>query len=132
MLELYRCIKQCYKRHNQPSRGPFNSFYQHKNRSSPSDMARLERKIDLAHCQKYPPKLKSVIQQVVRAENWWEASRIPICYHMNLYFPMLTPNFGLPWPLRPLCDLLDIFSTLQCPTNQYIHRFIKRYNIAYD
>ena len=59
MLKLYRCIKQCYMRHNQPSRGPFNSFYQHKNRSSPSDMARLERKIDLARCQKYPPRFNS-------------------------------------------------------------------------
>ena len=32
---------------------------------------------------------------------------------MNLYSPTLTPNFDLPWPLRPLCDLLDIFFQLQ-------------------
>ena len=38
---------------------------------------------------------------------------IPICYHMNLCSPSLTPNFDLPWPLRPLCDLLDNFFQLQ-------------------
>ena len=46
---------------------------------------------------------------------------IPICCHMNLYSPTLTPNFDLPWPLRPLCDLLDIFFQLQ---NIQLNRFI--------
>ena len=40
---------------------------------------------------------------------------------MNLYSPTLTPNFDLPWPLRPLCDLLDIFFQLQ---NIQLNRFI--------
>ena len=55
----------------------------------------------------------------------WELVRsiqaIPICCHMNLYSPTLTPNFDLPWPLRPLCDLLDIFFQLQ---NIQLNRFI--------
>ena len=46
---------------------------------------------------------------------------IPICCHMNLYSPTLTPNFDLPWPLRPLFDLLDIFFQLQ---NIQLNRFI--------
>ena len=46
---------------------------------------------------------------------------IPICCHMNLYSPTLTRNFDLPWPLRPLCDLLDIFFQLQ---NIQLNRFI--------
>ena len=46
---------------------------------------------------------------------------IPICCHMNLYSPTLTPNFDLPWPLRPSCDLLDIFFQLQ---NIQLNRFI--------
>ena len=46
---------------------------------------------------------------------------IPIYYHMNLCSPSLTPNFDLPWPLRPLCDLLDIFFQLQ---NIQLNRFI--------
>ena len=46
---------------------------------------------------------------------------IPICCHMNLYSPTLTPNFDLPWPLRPLFDLLDNFFQLQ---NMQLNRFI--------
>ena len=40
---------------------------------------------------------------------------------MNLYSPTLTPNFDLPWPLRPLFDLLDNFFQLQ---NMQLNRFI--------
>ena len=58
---------------------------------------------------------------IVGCEGWelvGSIQAIPICCHMNLYSPTLTPNFDLPWPLRPLCDLLDIFfSTSKCPTD---------------
>ena len=61
---------------------------------------------------------------IVGCEGWelvGSIQAIPICCHMNLYSPTLTPNFDLPWPLRPLCDLLDIFFQLQ---NIQLNRFI--------
>ena len=61
---------------------------------------------------------------IVGCEGWelvGSIQAIPICCHMNLYSPTLTPNFDLPWPLRPSCDLLDIFFQLQ---NIQLNRFI--------
>ena len=61
---------------------------------------------------------------IVGCEGWelvGSIQAIPICCHMNLYSPTLTPNFDLPWPLRPLFDLLDNFFQLQ---NMQLNRFI--------
>ena len=65
------------------------------------------------------------VSDIVGCEGWelvGSIQAIPICCHMNLYSPTLTPNFDLPWPLRPLCDLLDNFFQLQ---NVHLNRFIK-------